>query len=296
MTTTRVYVWTVRACLAGLGCAALSGCPISPTFTARYDVPAAAQGGHPGEALAVRRFADERPPRLYTTQGRLFMTYIPLLPYVSLPFERTDENVRLLSEEIGTAGAAMKTMTVAPPFEDYAYPESIPRAIAEDLRAHGVFREVRYAGDTVSPGERYVLDGILRATPSRATFTSYGLGMPGVLLWLLPLPLAKATGAVTMDLTLTDQTTDTIVWTRTLEGSVSRIVTLYNSQAVLYGTTMYSYQMVLPPSDVRTDRRSLFAWHFEALRRAMDEARPDLLAALARHSAGGGPALPAASR
>jgi hypothetical protein len=280
----RALAGVSRAWFAALSCVVLWGCPISPTFTARYEVlPQPPRGEASSAAVAVRRFADERPPRVYTTQGRMFMAYIPLLPYVSLPFERTDENVRLLSEEIGAAGGALPTMTVAPDFEQYAYPESFARAIADDLRALGLFREVNYTGEAPpAAGERYVLDGVLRATPLKLTVTSYCLGAPGVLLWLLPIPAGKATGSVTLDLTLTDTEQDAVVWQRTAKGEVSRLLTTYTSRSILYGTTMFSYQMVLPPSDVQVDRISVFAWHFEALRRAMDDVRRELVAAVAR--------------
>jgi len=43
----------------------------------------------------------------------------------------------------------------------------------------------------------------------------------------------------------------------------------------------FSFNLLPPPSDAKVDRHSLFSWHFEALRRAMLEARSDLAAALA---------------
>jgi hypothetical protein len=54
------------------------------------------------------------------------------------------------------------------------------------------------------------------------------------------------------------------------------------SSAMIYGRGgAFSFNLLPPPSDAKVDRHSLFSWHFEALRRGMLEARPDLAAALA---------------
>lgn len=272
--------------LAAFSVLVLTGCPVAPTFSTGY-APARYSTGHaPVDAiLAVRRFTDKRPPRVYTTQGRMFLTYVPLLPYVSLPFERMDENVRVIDQEIAQFGGttlATEPMPPAPDFYQYAYPDSIARAIADDIRQQGLFREVTYIDDLPLGGERYVLDGVLQASPLQMTATSYCLGPPGVLLWLLALPVGKASAAINVSLTLTDTTNGAVVWQSDLHADISRIVTLYTSEGIIYGTTWFSYQMVFPPLDVRVDRRSLFAWHFESLRRAMQKAIPELAAALAR--------------
>jgi len=213
----------------------------------------------------------------------VFLTYVPLLPYVTLPYERMDENVQMLSEQVRVQGqttVAGAQQNVAPPLEVYAYPGSIARAIADDLNAEGLFRDVSYVGGGPVTGYRYVLTGVLRESPLTQYATSFCLGAPGVLLWILPVPMQKTTGAITADLTLTDTQTGAAIWTHTLHGEVSRITTMYNSDGIVYGGGIWSYNAVLPPSDVQVDRQSLFAWHFEALRRAMREAKPSLAHAL----------------
>ncbi len=127
-----------------------------------------------------------------------------------------------------------------------------------------------------------MLSGVLRETPFRETVTSYGLGIVGVLLWFLPIPMTKWTGGVSLDIELKDQETDQVVWEKHLESDVSRYTTLYTGSAMVYGRGgAFSLNMSPPPSNSKVDRRSLFSWHFEALRRGMVEARHELADALA---------------
>jgi hypothetical protein len=264
---------------------ATTGCAITPTFTAVYPFDRQALRAAPLDAtLAVERFDDQRSPRKYTTQGRTFLTYVPLIPYVTLDFERLDETVPMLSDQIEVPGEAVSgaVQNRAPAHETYSYPQSMARAIATDLEAHGLFRTVSYVGDTAaSDAFDYVLSGTLRATPIAQHITSYLLGMPGVLLWLLPLPVVKSEAAVVLDLTLTETRTQRVVWEETIESDLSRIDMLYTSQGLIYGGGVFSYSMIPPPADAQVDRDSIFAWHFEALRRGMEKARPSLAAVLA---------------
>lgn len=269
---------------------ALGGCQLHPTFTTGYAPSQQTLRAAPVPGrLAVRRFAEERPPRVYSTSGRAFLTYIPFLPYVTLPYERLDESIQIASVPIALHGPGMSLGArpdPAPVFELYTYPASFARAVAEDLRAAGLFEACAYVGEDSVDGYRYVLTGSVRETPLARTATSFGLGMAGVLLWLLPVPMAKTSASVHVELTLTDQETQRVVWTRTLESRISRLITLYTSSAMIYGRAgAWSFNLEPPPKDSRVDRRSLFGWHFEALRRAMLDARLDLAAALERAEA-----------
>ena len=264
---------------------AMAGCQITPTFTTGYYVYKEALRSQPIQStLAVKRFKEARPERLYSTQGRLFLTYIPLLPYVSLPFERLDESVKIQSDDIkafGSGRSAGAGQNVAPDIEEYTYPVSIPRAIAADLDASGLFNKVVYIGTDTTDSYRYVLAGQVHESPLQETVTSYGLGMAGVLLWLLPIPMNKTSASITVDMTLTDTTTNTIVWHDTIKSEVSRIVTMYNSSAMVYGRSgAFSFNLIPPPSDSQVDHHSLFSWHFEALRLAMQDAKPKLAESL----------------
>jgi hypothetical protein len=265
------------------------GCQITPTFTTGYDLsPMSPAVERIDASLAVVPFREQRPPRVYTKAGKLFMTYIPLIPYVTMHFERLEESVRKQSEAIEaggrgiTAGAAQ---SVAPPFEEYYYPRSFAHAIADDLDAIGLFRQVRFVEDGAPRDVEYVLSGTLRRSPMRNSTTSYGLGMAGVLLWMIPAPMQKTTVKIEFDLELTRVATGEVVWKKTLESEVSRMATLYTN-AMIYGRGgAFSFNLIPPPSDAQVDRTSLFSWHFEALRRGMLDARQDLARAVAQDQA-----------
>lgn len=262
-----------------------SACQLTPTFTTGYEVPGRSSAQGVDRSLAVVPFEEARPPRLYTTTGRLFLTYVPLIPYVTSPFERLDESVRKQSEGIEAGGRGITmgaTQSVAPAYEQYTYPRSFPRAIADDLNASGLFREVLFVESDAAGDFDYVLRGTVRESPLRSTATSFGLGMVGVLLWFIPVPMQKTTAGVTIDLRLEGRDTGEAVWTRSLESEVSRYATMYSS-ALVYGRGgAFSFNLLPPPSDAKVDRNSLFSWHFEALRRAMLDARPELASALAQ--------------
>lgn len=222
----------------------------------------------------------------------MFLLYIPIIPWVTMPFERIDESVRQISEGIERSGRGITLgadVKPAPEFEAYTYPESFPRTIAQDLAASELFTECRYVGDQPVDDARYVLSGSVHETPLRRSATSFGLGMPGVLLWFLPVPMAKTTASVEVDLSLVDQQTGEEIWKRTLSSEVSRFFMLYTSSAMVYGRSgAFSFNLEPPPSDAHVDRRSLFGWHFAALRRAMLEARQDLASTLSRRNGGKG--------
>jgi hypothetical protein len=274
----------MRSIVALAALLVLFGCQLTPTFTTGYQVPERLPGKTLDRSLAVVPFDEARPPRLYTTTGRLFLTYIPLLPYVSSPFERLDESVKKQSDSIAAGGRGMTLgadQSVAPPYDQYTYPRSLPRAIADDLAASGLLREVRFVEADAVSGFDYVLSGSVRESPLRQTATSFGLGIVGVLLWFIPVPMQKTSASVTIDLTVTDARSGRTVWSRSLEGDVSRYATMYSS-AMIYGRGgAFSFNLLPPPSDAKVDRHSLFSWHFEALRRGMLGARSDLAAALA---------------
>lgn len=267
----------------------LGGCQLTPNFDARYQAePARLRATPLPGTLAVRRFEEARPPRLWSTAGKTFLLYIPIIPWITLAYERVDESVRQISDGIERSGRGITLgadVQPAPDYETYTYPASFPRAIADDLAASGLFEECRYVGAGSTEGARYVLSGSVRESPIRRSQTSFGLGMAGVLLWFLPIPMAKTTGAVEVDLSLVDQQSGEEIWKRTLESDVSRYFMLYTSSAMVYGRSgAFSFNLEPPPSDAGVDKRSLFGWHFAALRKAMLDARRDLAATLAARS------------
>ncbi len=266
---------------AALCCLLGAGCQLTPTFTTGYELdPDRVRSTPLAGTLVVEPFSEEREPRYYNTTGRLFLTYVPFIPSVTLRFERLEESIRIQSEAIEARGRGMTlgaAQDVAPPFDQYYYPNSFARAVAGDLAATGLFERVEYGAASEAAGASHVLRGTLTQTPLRTSTTSFGLGAAGVLLWLLPIPMAKTTAEVHLDLTLTDNANGDVVWQRHLSSEVHRYFTLYTSSAMVYGRGgAFSFNLVPPPSDAGVDRRSLFSWHFEALRRAMLESKAEL--------------------
>jgi hypothetical protein len=263
-----------------------SGCPPPATLTTGYRVDPAPLGPAPRAGrLAVRSLAEGRPPRVYTTNGRMFLTYVPLLPYVTATFERLDETVRLDADAMAARGQtrnAIVSMPAAPPYAEYAYPASFARAMAADLAASGIFEDVQFVGDGSADGFAYVLTGTLLETPLYQTVTSFGLGAPGVFLWLLPIPMTRTSTVVSADLVLTDQATGAAVWKDRVHGSLRRTTMLYTSQGIVYGPNVLSYSQIFPPADAGVDRLSVFGWHFGALRLAMEPAKAGIAQAVAR--------------
>ena len=265
-----------------------AGCQFTPRFTVGYDTTFQTLLSNPiNGTLAVQDFKEARAPRVYSTAGKLFLTYVPLLPYVSMPFERLDESVEIQSRNIKLFGKGMTWVTgarqnVAPPFEEYTYPVSFARAIADDIRASGLFKDVVFVSEKGSSGHRYLLTGKVLRSPYQWTATSYMLGAPGVLLWILPIPMSKVSAEVEVDLVLRDTRTGEIIWTYKLLGNAKRYITLYTSSAMIYGRGgVYSMNIKPPPRKSKVDRRSLFGWHFECLRRGMVTAKYSLADALA---------------
>lgn len=266
------------AALCGL---LVAGCQLTPTFSAGYEPdPDRVRSTPLAGTLVVEPFSEEREPRYYNTTGRMFLTYVPFIPSVTLRFERLEESVRIQSEAIEAGGRGMTlgaTQNAAPPFDRYYYPNSFARAVADDLAATGLFERVEYGPASEAARADLVLRGTLRQTPLRTSITSFGLGAAGVLLWLLPIPIAKTTAGVDLVLTLTDNESGDVVWEKQLSSEIHRYFTLYTSSAMVYGRGGgFSFNLVPPPSEAKVDRRSLFSWHFEALRRAMLESKAEL--------------------
>lgn len=74
-----------------------------------------------------------------------------------------------------------------PAFHHYRLPVSLARAIADDLRASGLFEEVQFEGDDSPPATTYELRGILWDPRLTGTFTTFGLSFFALPLMLLPL-------------------------------------------------------------------------------------------------------------
>ncbi|KAA3636223.1 MAG: hypothetical protein DWP92_09910 [Armatimonadetes bacterium] len=262
------------------------GCQLTPTFTTGYEL-SSGSGDEPlvADDLLVLPLEDDRPARLYSTSGKIMLTLIPFVPYVSLPYERIEESVQIISDDISNAGSGITLYAeqrVAPPISETSYVQSFSRAIAADIKNDRLFRNVR-VGDSQSSSERFVLSGTLIRTPLRNSVTSYGLGFVGVILWFLPIPVGRQSAEVELRLALTDTHSNEVIWHDTVQANVSRMYMLYTSSAMIYGRKgAFSFNLIPPPGESRVDKRSLYSWHFEALRRGMVSARQSLRKSLSQ--------------
>src|SRR5438132_616363 len=114
---------------------------------------------------------------------------LPLVPYAVNSFDRPEtvqdpEGVRLIRMN---------------PSQDFAM------AIARELRHAGIFSTVSFA-ESLTTKPDLVLSGTIRSTNWRRSFTTYGLGPLGPLVWILGAPMGKATNTVAMALQLTPPT------------------------------------------------------------------------------------------
>lgn len=217
--------------------------------------------------LVVKDFAEERPPRAYPSlQGHIFKTYIPLLPYVKVPYERLDESDAMTQER---HLSATKNPT--------KFTSLMPAIIAEDLNALGLFNEVRYIGNDEIPADaNFVLTGHLRSSEFDKCFTSYMLGMAGVLLWLLPIPLGSDKATIVCELKLKDISNNEI-WSHQLMGKSKRVYTLYNSGGAAI-SSVYSLEIKrYGKNDNGVDGDSLWAYHASALQTGMYIAKQSLV-------------------
>lgn len=251
------------------------GCTYVPTASLHYD-PAVVDTHAPSDArLAVLPLVEARAPKRYPgLQGHLFKTYIPLLPYVKVSYERLDESYMRNRRNLGESPSPSEHFTVA-----------IAAEIARDLRESGLFHEVHFTPDpAIAASYDLVLAGTLRSTEFDIYATSYMLGAPGVLLWFLPIPLGKDEATVAVDLELRNAAGSPL-WSHSFEERASRLFTLYNSSG---GSTSSRYRVEIKrygSNPIGIDGDSVWAYHAEALRRGMAGVKGSLATAL--------PAMPA---
>jgi hypothetical protein len=215
--------------------------------------------------LVVKPLGEARPPRRYSSAiGPTLKLYIPLLPYVKIPYERLDE-VSLQHE--GAREERGKPLDR----ETQHFTQAIASAITDDLRWSGMFSDVALLSD---PAQRvdgaYVLDGELRSTELDLNRTAYMLGPVGVLLWVLPIPLGSTTADVKADLRMLDPA-GKVVWQEKLEGRGSRMYTMYNSGGRPVSSVMALEIKHYGENDEGVDGDSLWAYHASAIRSGMDQ-------------------------
>jgi len=247
------------------------GCAYVPTTSLRYNPIATAYDGQARYSVAVLPLEEARGPKHYPgLQGRAFMAYVPLLPYVRIPYERLDESHILHQKNRGSEAAPDEHFTTA-----------FAQEIARDLGESGMFRQVKFAASEAdAPDADLFLSGALRSTEFDIYFTSYMLGMAGVLLWFLPIPMGKDKATVSLDLVLRDRAGNTL-WSHSSKQQASKMFTMYNSAGE---STSSEYRIEIKRyggNKLGIDGDSLWAYHAEALRAALGDAKESLALHLA---------------
>jgi hypothetical protein len=254
-------------------CALVPGCAYVPTTSLRYEPVAPIDVARSTQSVAVLPLSEARGPKRYPSmQGHLFKTYIPLLPYIRIPYERLDESHILHQKNLGSQAA----------MEQQHFTTAFALEIARDLEQSGLFREVRFAAtEADATGTDLVLSGALRSTEFDVYASSYMLGIVGVLLWLVPIPVGKDKATVSLELTLRDQT-GTQVWSHASSRTASKFFTLYNSGGESTSSPFRIEIKRYGSNKLGIDGDSLWAYHAEALRAALGEAKASLATHIAQ--------------
>jgi hypothetical protein len=258
--------------VATIGATLLGGCSYVPTT--RLDYTPIQTGAAPPvkHTLVVVPLSEDRPPRTYPSElNHMFLAYVPLLPYFSIPYERLDDSLNIATQERGAG----------PLPRDELFPTKMAKRIADDLRQSNLFSDVQFVPEGAGSAD-YVLGGLLRSTEFDVNVTSYMLGPAGVLLWLLPIPVGSDTADVVIDLMLRDAQGN-LVWQFPLNGNGRRIYTAYGIGAPV--SNVISLEIAhYGSNDKGIDGDSLWAYHADALRSGMGEAKASLAAFLASSS------------
>jgi len=260
--------------VAAIGLTFLTGCSYVPTTRLDY-APIQGSAAPPvRHTLVVVPLTEDRPPRSYPSQlAHMFLTYVPLIPYISIPYERLDDSLNVATQERGAG----------PLPRDELFPTKMAKVIADDLRQSQLFSDVQFVPQGTATAD-YVLSGLLRSTEFDVNATSYMLGMAGVLLWLLPIPIGSNTADVSIDLMLRDTHGD-VVWQFPLKGNGRRIFTFYNSGGAPVSNALTLEIKRYGTNDKGIDGDSLWAYHADALRSGMGDAKLSLAKFLASGAA-----------
>src|SRR5438132_1825245 len=136
---------------------------------------------------------------------------LPVVPYAVNSFDRP-ETVQ------DPEGVPLIHMN---PSRDFAM------AIANELRHAGIFSRVAFA-ESLTTKPDLVLSGTIRSTNWRRSYTTYGFGPFGPLVWILGAPMGKATNTVAMDLQLTPASDPSrLVWQFTMEYQDGHLFGIY---------------------------------------------------------------------
>ena len=283
----------IRIALILLVCPAVSGCFLPPAYEESFNVTL--RTWEDPDLVDLKKklkskvslrvvLLDERPEKYHSGMLRIFMSYIPLLPYYSLAHERLDDVTADLNRGLSDRQLDQWRDRGGPPLPaagSYSYPAAMARAIADDFRFY--LRSASHSTGSRGWTSGYVLRGKLVSTRIGQWGTSYCLGPLGVLLWPI-LPLGGVNAETIIDFVLEDSQGETI-WTGTLDGRARKLVHI--STMVPEPSTPYGFELGLfAPSRLATPNvqtSSMFYWNFAALENGLRPLKREILEAIARH-------------
>ena len=261
----RAHRSVARALSALLAAHLLAGCAYKANTNFGYGADTVRNSANSTLSIAVKPLNDERPPRKWSSyQWRLFLTYVPLIPYITIPYERLDETFEKLREEADLP---------APP----NFSLQIAEALASDLRESGIASSSFVIQDGVaSEPAHLVLSGEFQSSQYDVHATSYGLGIAGVYFWILPIPIGDSRAHMQARLSLKDPS-EREVWSCRLKGSSRALRTLYNESRIAETAPILRLPIHhFGKNDKGIDPDSMWSYHSDALRQAMQPCRSSL--------------------
>ena len=180
--------------LAGLVAIFCSGCANQRTWVYHANTYAPT-GKNTGKTIAALAYEDGRENKNSNKMG-LYM--IPLMPFGW--------------QDLGSPEGVQMHMTSGM-WMNYKPTEDYPKALAEDLRATGLFADAFF--DYRRSVTDYAVKGKINSSKYHGRVISYGLSVYGPLLWLIGFPAGTAKNELSLDLSLVDSKTDKVLFSKT---------------------------------------------------------------------------------
>jgi hypothetical protein len=240
--------WALMTFSASVMALGLAACTVTRNWQYPPDPPGSLLNVKGSKTLPVTvAVLPLRDLRGATVERESWRLALPLVPYAVNSFDRP-ETVQ------DPEGVLLIHMN---PSRDFAM------AIANELRHAGIFSTVAFT-ESLTTKPDLVLSGTIRSTNWRRSYTTYGLGPMGPLVWILGAPMGKATNTVAMDLQLAPQNEPSrAMWQFTMEFQDSHLFGIYYGMEESVENYANAVQETLKPAisnlvKIATERPELF--------------------------------------